>query len=262
MSYILDALKKSEKERKRGTVPDVLTIQETIPRETKKRSFWHYLIFATLLLNAIVLILWFGPWNSKKQKAVVHSTAENNVELKVKDLSDSESLKTQSSQVGISNQSETDKSKIIIDTKTTAKINNKKQDQLAQAKTDLQKKGMDKPVQKVETKSPDKVTPVIPKQDTVFAEVPTEKKPENYPAPVKNKIYSLSELPQSIQKSLPAFNISIFLYSDDPASRMVRVNGQTMKEGQYLANGLKLEEIISNELIFSFQDFRFRVGMK
>lgn len=224
MSYILDALKKSEKERKRGTVPDVLTIQETIPRETKKRSFWHYLIAATLLLNAIVLILWFGPWDSKKKKVVVQSPN-------------------------------------TIETKTVAESNNT-QNQGTQVKPDLQKKTLDQPVQKDETKSPDRVMPIIPKHDTVIAEVPPEKKPENHPAPVKNKIYSLSELPQSIQKSLPEFNISIFFYSDDPASRMARVNGQTMKEGQYLANGLKLEEIISNGLIFSFQDFRFRVGMK
>jgi len=45
-------------------------------------------------------------------------------------------------------------------------------------------------------------------------------------------------------------------------SRTVRVNGTTMKEGHYLTDGLKLEEIIPDGVIFSYLDYRFRIKIQ
>jgi general secretion pathway protein B len=75
MSYILDALKKSEKERQRGKSPDLLTIQDTIPQEIKKRPMIKYLIVTALLLNALFLMFWFKP-NQSKNTAAVSMPAE------------------------------------------------------------------------------------------------------------------------------------------------------------------------------------------
>ena len=74
MSYILDALKKSEKKRMQGTVPDVLTAQEVVYHEPKRRRLWAYLIIAALLVNALAVV-WFVPWKSKRSDAVVESGA-------------------------------------------------------------------------------------------------------------------------------------------------------------------------------------------
>ena len=82
------------------------------------------------------------------------------------------------------------------------------------------------------------------------------------PPPDKTKLYSLNELPSSVRQKLPDFSLSVFLYADEPASRMVRVNGSMMKEGQYLTTGLKLEEIIPDGVIFSYLDYRFRIGIQ
>ena len=54
MSYILDALKKAEQERQRGSVPDLLTVQ-TLPEETQgKRIPRRYFIFALIFAGAII----------------------------------------------------------------------------------------------------------------------------------------------------------------------------------------------------------------
>jgi hypothetical protein len=42
---------------------------------------------------------------------------------------------------------------------------------------------------------------------------------------------------------------------------MVKINGQAMREGQDLIAGLKLEEITQNGVIFSYQNYRFRIGL-
>ena len=43
---------------------------------------------------------------------------------------------------------------------------------------------------------------------------------------------------------------------------MARINDRMMREGQDLSQGLKLEEIIEDGVIFRFRDYRFFVGMK
>ena len=81
-------------------------------------------------------------------------------------------------------------------------------------------------------------------------------------APVENKVYDLNELPLPIQQSLPSLVISVFLYSEDPTSRMVKINGQMMREGQSLTAGLKLEEITPEGVILSYKNYRFRIRLK
>jgi len=61
MSYILDALKKSEAERSRGVVPTLLAPQQTPLR----RSVIGWLIAGALLINAIVLGAWFYGLSAK-----------------------------------------------------------------------------------------------------------------------------------------------------------------------------------------------------
>lgn len=67
MSYILDALKKSDKQRKKDKIPDLQTIQEIdSPARAPKRPVWPYLLVAVLLANTVVFMLWWRPWQSEK----------------------------------------------------------------------------------------------------------------------------------------------------------------------------------------------------
>ena len=52
--------------------------------------------------------------------------------------------------------------------------------------------------------------------------------------------------------------ISGSVYSDDPASRFVMVNGEVMREGARLGADLVLEEIRPRELVLRFKGQRFR----
>jgi hypothetical protein len=67
MSYILDALKKSEKERQKRTVPDPLEIHDYIAHEPKKRRpAWAYVLSIVVILNIGLLFYWMNPWQTKK----------------------------------------------------------------------------------------------------------------------------------------------------------------------------------------------------
>ncbi|OHE55619.1 MAG: hypothetical protein A2Z47_07440 [Thermodesulfovibrio sp. RBG_19FT_COMBO_42_12] len=254
MSYILDALKKSEKERQRSTAPDILTAQDALAQKPKKRPLWPYLLLAALLLNAGVLLLWLGSWHSKKPHVVAQLVGgqqhESNTLESVHEGSDVRSSFDSPSS---------------IPSKTASQGVGKdiQQDQTTQTEVYLQKDvpNISKPM--VDAKESPEVSPSVPKQPAVVSQVPSELKPNsNIVSAAENKVYNLKDLPLSIQQGLPDFNITVAIYSNDPASRMVKINSQLMREGEYLTAGLKLEEITPDGVIFSYQNYRFRLGLK
>lgn len=74
------------------------------------------------------------------------------------------------------------------------------------------------------------------------------------PAPIPR----LSELPDSTRRELPRLAISGSVYSDDPASRFVIINGEVRREGAQLGADLVLEQIGTRELVLRFKGQRFR----
>ncbi len=65
MSYILDALKKSEKAHQQRKSPSALHLEE-IPGavQPKRKMHWAYVIAGALLLNTAFMVWWLRPWNS------------------------------------------------------------------------------------------------------------------------------------------------------------------------------------------------------
>ncbi len=266
MSYILDALKKSEKERQRGTVPDLLTVQDTVAEKPEKRSLLPYLFLTTLLINALVLVWWIGPWHSKKTGVVVQSASKKLEEPKTPEASDppltiagppAESAKTADPEIDSAKKEPAPIQEPSIKNRPASRP---VQNRPLQAKADPRKKTTAGPMPGDDVQNSQKTSAGVPRQAPENARSLTESESGINARPEPNRIYNLKELPQSIQQSLPAFTISVYLYSQDPASRMVRINGQTMREGQTLSEGLRLEEITSDAVVFSFQNYRFRVG--
>lgn len=70
MSYILEALKKSDEERNRGTAPGLQTVQSPVVHAPEKRTGWRYLLLFALLLNAGLLTWWLGPWKMTNPRTV------------------------------------------------------------------------------------------------------------------------------------------------------------------------------------------------
>lgn len=58
MSFILDALRKSDKKRQESTAPGLDTVHEPAPAADRSRPLWSYLLVAVLLLN-VGLLVWF-----------------------------------------------------------------------------------------------------------------------------------------------------------------------------------------------------------
>jgi len=77
--------------------------------------------------------------------------------------------------------------------------------------------------------------------------------------PAEAQVYSRDQLPPDIRAALPQFAIGGSMYSPNPAARSLIVNGQLYREKDRLTPDLVLEEVKLKAAIFSFRGYRFEV---
>jgi len=70
----------------------------------------------------------------------------------------------------------------------------------------------------------------------------------------------LSELPESAKRGLPTLTITGAVASDNPAQRLLLVNGQVLPQGAMAAPEVLIEEIQARSATFTFRGTRFRVA--
>ena len=264
MSYILDALKKSEKERQKRTVPDPREIHDYITHEPKKRiPAWAYVLSVAAIMSIGLLLYWGNPWQSKKTEKAGIVSGEKSVALNTP-ASPSPDQPKKDTQKAVIAEKEKEPESIHTDTAKAAQpLRSAGKNETLQAAAQSMEKTKEKSAQSGESTKSHAAAANESQHMVQAAPVPSEQKAESQtPAPDTTTIYTISELPLALQQSLPAFTISAFLYSDDPGARMVRVNGKMLREGDSLAEGLKLNEIRQNELIFGYQHYRVRLGIR
>lgn len=66
MSYILDALKKSDRDRQRGAVPDLQTVQVATVKGPGTRLGWLVFLLSTIVFLVLGLyMIWLRPWKAE-----------------------------------------------------------------------------------------------------------------------------------------------------------------------------------------------------
>jgi general secretion pathway protein B len=275
MSYILDALKKADKERKRGTVPNLSTDQDPPIQKPKKRSLLFYILIVALLINAGVFFFWLNPWKTKKTtiiaktpfvvKSDIHEKASSTGSSDIQSQSETESIHPKKTAPSAIHSAKKDAQHELQSTIPTQKpAETKEQKQTAPILTTKEEDeeapdGSSNLLQPQEHAAPP-TTALSPPS----AEPTTSDKQVQSPLPLPEpfRLYDLKSLPASVKEGLPDINISVFVYSDDPSSRVVKINGHTVREGQELTDGLKVEKIVPEGVIFKYEDYRFRVRIR
>jgi general secretion pathway protein B len=267
MSFILDALKKLDHKRQRGSIPDLMTVHEPMPRELQRRSLWLYLFSGALLLNASLMLLWLYPWQSNKPdiKARLNAGAkQEKTSRRVEPTTAKSSQKPLDVRIMVSD--------TPVDKNINSESNSSERNTLKQPDSDVTKQArlggqtnLDINVNqlkqnlKKEAEAHNKVL-----QDRETAALSSQQDLKTQPVTggaQEEKIPYLGELPVSVQQELPKLTISAHIYSNNSASRMVNINGRTVREGQDAADGVRLEEITSGGAILSYKDYRFRIRL-
>lgn len=241
MSYILEALKKSDQQRQQGATPTLTSVQ--IPaEETRPRTLSWIVLPAAILFVAGILIGWLQPWKTEPARPPVA------------EISAAPAPAVQASP-----------------SPAPASVPAAPPEALPARTAPLQAT----PAAAIVATPPNPGAPARPAlaalatpaasgpapQESVAAADPVPAT-SKAPAVAEQKPIPKVELPPAIRQELPKLSVSIHAYSGKPAKRVVSVNDQLLYEGDTLTPGLILEQITPDGMIFSYKGFRFSQGLQ
>ena len=93
------------------------------------------------------------------------------------------------------------------------------------------------------------------------APLATAPAPAAAPAPVEEPVQALRELPEPIQRAIPQIALGGYMYSKNPADRLLLIDKVLRREGEEVAPGLILEKLQPKQAIFGFRGYRYRVAL-
>ncbi|HKN18638.1 MAG TPA: general secretion pathway protein GspB [Dissulfurispiraceae bacterium] len=225
MSYILDALKKAEQKRQQGAFPNLLSVHEQTDFKAAKPARWPYILICILLVSIGAVL----PRLYER-----YSGAQNSERLPV----------TKERQGAPS----------VPNARAANDIND-----AIQETTRTHGPAGQQPGWKSEKKSVSLV-PSEQKADTAPVDAPAPAAATSLPeAAASSKRITLkeSELPPAIQQELPKVEISAHIYDSNPSARIITIHGSAFHEGDNVAAGLRLENIIPEGVILSYKGYRF-----
>lgn len=82
--------------------------------------------------------------------------------------------------------------------------------------------------------------------------------PAAHPAPVA-AVVAAQDLPPEVRQQLPTLKLSGSIYSPNRSNRLLIVDGQVAHEGDSVAPGVVLEQIQPRSAIFRFRQYRYEV---
>ncbi len=252
MSYILDALKRAETERERGTVPGLHASPATVSAHdgTGRRAVRLWLVAAafSLTLTGIGAGLWIGRTPEPASPVAVVAAPQNPTPTAT--LGSLEA--TAPHNFGASAVGATPAVSV-----TTPATEITPRAAVSTAAPNAQATG---PAKQTAPKPRPTATPVA----KVPAPTPTAKaSAASAAASTETDSASLpwlNDLPAGVRSQLPALTVNGAVYSENPAQRLLLVNNQVVKQGGLVAPDLALEEIRTSSSVLSFRGTRFRLA--
>jgi general secretion pathway protein B len=75
----------------------------------------------------------------------------------------------------------------------------------------------------------------------------------------EERVYALKELPDEVRNSLPVLAVGGATYSENPANRMLIVNGGIFHEGDKLTSEVTLQQIKLRTAVLSYRGYRYAI---
>lgn len=255
MSYILDALRKSESERHQGKVPDLGRQLQLIHRPPKRHWPIQVLLAAGLLLNAGVLAYVFWPDQDDPVANLMSAPEQAPTAASVNPVPATAAQSSAAVGEGVA-------AKIVVD-------------------DSLVKENL---VDAIPAPQPSDVQSAFPSE----FQSPTVIVPSGYGNsgafdrngnrnnPIGSLVSSgagvsassadgvrvphLVELPLSFQRSVPDLTVNSHIFASVPQARRVMINNQNLRPGDSF-QGLRVEEITEDGVVLSRQGQQFRLGI-
>jgi len=220
MSYILDALKKSDQERKRGDVPGLQTVHIPMAAEQEKPWLLYAVVLFLMLALAFVVGLMLSGKAVEQGEPVSDST----------EFALDQGMGIEESQGG---------NEVVLTEVVKTIGTDAYNDQLQEpVKSSVKEVAMGSKI----AKEVRQTASIAPEKD--LTEIPY-----------------LHELEDYQQQAVPDMQFAGHVYSSTASNRSVIINNNAMSEGDTIMQGLTVEHITSNGVVFRYQDLLFRMDI-
>nr|WP_320115252.1 general secretion pathway protein GspB [uncultured Desulfuromonas sp.] len=259
MSFILEALKKSEKNRQENATPTLDSQHDSASSTTPKRPVWPLVLVVVLILNAGILLWLFGPWNSDEAPEVAtapktDTAVETPVQTAV--VEPKAPVTPPVPQPAVQQPTQAAPATVVMPEPQVAITAPAVTTPLAEEHV-VQSVVTTKPV--ADVAQPAAAQEPAPQPQQVQAVVEPIAQPVATPQAPARKVLALTELPGSMQQQLPRLHMSVHAFTGDQNTSLIRLNDRIMRAGSMLENRYRLEEITTDGAVFSYQGYYFLV---
>jgi general secretion pathway protein B len=261
MSILLDALKRSEEQRRLGATPTLQTTVESSAAEGDSLQHWLPLL---LMGVSVIAIAWFGL----QQFRAPEETAAVSRPLAAKPPAEERSAPAPAATEPSASQQPPSAGG---DRKRTPVESYQAEEAVAETAAQPAAEPapgamIDQPGQLDELREAlaagaEADAPAV-ESDQLEPEARAEETPvppATRLAPHESEPISYWELPQSIRDDLPELRINVLVFADQPEDRFLLMGGQRLVENDDLGSGLVLEEIRREGAVFRYRKYRFFV---
>ena len=222
MSYILDALKKSEQDQKNRHTPGLDTLHGSpAPVSRVGRSPWIVFALVLVLANGLFFYWFTRPgstaetWPTFPLQSVSTAPAASEIATNTEILGSNEQE---------SNEQESDR-------------------------TDFDRTDFDGMVSAEISGQGLLITPQDFNKNTYSNQGPGTR-------PVR-----IAELPLNVQRQIPDISFSSHIYASDPSLRVVNINNRNFRVGDYISDDIKLLDITEDGVILSYLRYRIEMSV-
>lgn len=250
MSYILDALKKSERER---ALENISTLSPVMPARSQANSQWLGRWIGLSVLALIGLLLWkFQMPLQQMGQNYLREAKDIVANINLPNLS-SESIDTQETAEPVAKQV-AEKFQLVVDNTVSVEPN-----PIQQSVTPTITQETVIPELKKEVSKSEPIATVASIDNEYEVELltttPSSKAVIEQPRK-KSEILSLNLAPLSLRQKLTGLSLAAVSYTKDAGRRFVLVNDQMYREGDALPGGVIVEKITRDGMIIVSDDVK------
>lgn len=263
MSYILEALRKSEEERKRGDVPTISQpfYAENQAPQQKNSVKWIGLVVLLLAVNLLVAMFWLGTQFNKDDGKTVATQDDKAAATVTQSLNPQNQTTLPKKEV---QQPQPQLAKEPVTTNNTVKKPVKTAVAVKESVTIVPKQTVNDEPTHYEVIKPKNVGQA--RSSTKDQESPAETiarlvKEESSAEDDYSDLPYLSELSNGERAGMPALNFSSHMFSSNPQSRSVIINGARYREHENLTQDLSIHAITQEGVVFDWKHALYRVNI-
>lgn len=289
MSFILDAIAKSERERQQQEIPDARILAMPVANTRRSRRILPYILVGALLLNIFVLLIWvqsnespFNWFSQTENSSLEHSMVNQRASLdKSENINSSianapvhqldeinsaisPALSAQSSitenipqtikpLVDDAPLAETKGNNATVNKNTQVDVNAKSDAPVVQYITENRGGNSDMSFAVEKPAQPQ----LVGNRDSA-----SQTGIQNVMEPMQRKVFRLGELPADVRRDLPSVSFSGHLFSKNVNVSYVMVDGgRSVIAGQEIVEDVFLHQVTPNGAIVDFRGHLIEIGI-